>query len=65
MVDRKSTLGTCQFLGRSPVSWSFKKQTSIALSTAEAEYVAVGLKGKCALGQFLSVLVIKYPTQMV
>jgi hypothetical protein len=32
-VDRKSTLGTCQFLGRSLVSWSSKKQTSVALST--------------------------------
>jgi hypothetical protein len=39
-VDRKSTSGTCQFLGRSLVSWSSKKQTSIALSTAKVEYVA-------------------------
>jgi hypothetical protein len=39
-VDRKSTSGTCQFLVRSLVSWSSKKQTSVALSTAEAEYVA-------------------------
>jgi hypothetical protein len=38
-VDRKSTSGTYQFLGRSLVSWSSKKQNSIALSTAEAEYV--------------------------
>jgi hypothetical protein len=41
-VDRKSTSGTCQFLGRSLVSWSSKKQTSVALSIAEFEYVATG-----------------------
>jgi hypothetical protein len=41
-VDRKSTTGTCQFLSRSLVSWSSKKQNSVALSTAEAEYVAAG-----------------------
>jgi hypothetical protein len=39
-VDRKSTSRTCQFLGRSLVSWSSKKQTSVALSITEAEYVA-------------------------
>jgi hypothetical protein len=41
-VDRKSTSGTCQFLGRSMVSWSSKKQNSVAPSTTEAEYVAAG-----------------------
>jgi hypothetical protein len=41
-VDRKGTSGMCQFLGRSLVSWSSKKQTFVALSTAEAEYVAAG-----------------------
>ena len=41
-VDRKSTTGTCQFLGRSLVAWSSKKQNSVALSMAEAEYVAAG-----------------------
>jgi hypothetical protein len=41
-IDRKSTSGTCQFLGRSLVSWASKKQNSVALSTVEAEYVAVG-----------------------
>jgi hypothetical protein len=38
--DRKSTSGACQFLGRSLVCWSSKKQNCISLSTAEAEYVA-------------------------
>ena len=41
-VDRKSTSGTCQFLGRSLVSWTSKKQNSVALSTAEAEYISAG-----------------------
>jgi hypothetical protein len=41
-VNQKSTSGTCQFLGRSLVSWSSKKQNCIALSTIEAEYVAAG-----------------------
>jgi hypothetical protein len=41
-VEQNSTSGTCQFLGRSLVSWSSKKQNSIVLSTAEAEYVTTG-----------------------
>ena len=39
-IDWKSTSGTCQFLGRSLVSWASKKQNPVALSTAEAEYIA-------------------------
>jgi hypothetical protein len=41
-IDRKSTSGTCQFLGRSLVSWASKKQNSVALSTAKDEYIDVG-----------------------
>jgi hypothetical protein len=40
-LDRKSTSGTCQFLGSSLVSWSSRKQSSVAQSTTEAEYVTV------------------------
>ena len=40
-IDRKSTSRTCQFLGHALVSWTSKKQNSIALSTSEAEYIAV------------------------
>ena len=39
-VDRKSTSGCCQFLGRSLVSWSSKKQNSVALSTVEVKYIS-------------------------
>jgi hypothetical protein len=40
LLDRKSTSGTCQFLRSSLVSWSSRKQSSVAQSTTEAEYVA-------------------------
>ncbi|XP_051127606.1 uncharacterized mitochondrial protein AtMg00810-like [Andrographis paniculata] len=40
--DRKSTTGGCFYIGENLISWSSKKQSSIALSTAEAEYVAAG-----------------------
>jgi hypothetical protein len=39
-VDRKSTSEACQFIGRSLVSWSSKKQNSISLSTAKTEYIS-------------------------
>jgi len=41
-VDRKSTSGTCHLLGSSLISWHSKKQACVALSTAEAEYIATG-----------------------
>ena len=41
-VDRKNTSGGCYLLGRSLVPWSSKKQNSVALSTAEAEYIVAG-----------------------
>ncbi|KAG9442558.1 hypothetical protein H6P81_018412 [Aristolochia fimbriata] len=40
--DRKSTSGGCFYLGTNLVAWYSKKQNSISLSTAEAEYIAAG-----------------------
>ncbi|GJU45677.1 hypothetical protein Tco_1202943 [Tanacetum coccineum] len=45
-MDRKSTSGACQLLGGKLVCWSAKKQQSVAMSSAEAEYVAAA--GCCA-----------------
>ncbi|GJR56478.1 putative ribonuclease H-like domain-containing protein [Tanacetum coccineum] len=39
-LDRKSTTSGCQFLGRRLISWQCKKQTIVANSTTEVEYVA-------------------------
>ncbi|GKF57726.1 hypothetical protein Tco_0171263, partial [Tanacetum coccineum] len=39
-LDRKSTTGGCQLLGRRLISWQCKKQTIVANSTTKAEYVA-------------------------
>ncbi|GKC14205.1 putative ribonuclease H-like domain-containing protein [Tanacetum coccineum] len=39
-LDKKSTTGGCQFLGCRLISWQCKKQTVVANSTTEAEYVA-------------------------
>nr|GEX72686.1 retrovirus-related Pol polyprotein from transposon TNT 1-94 [Tanacetum cinerariifolium] len=43
---RRSTSGSAQFLGDKLVSWSSKKQKSIAIFTTEAEYIA--MSGCCA-----------------
>jgi hypothetical protein len=39
-IDRKNIFGTYHFFGSSLVCWSTHKQTSVAQSTTEAEYVA-------------------------
>ncbi|GJW56834.1 ribonuclease H-like domain-containing protein [Tanacetum coccineum] len=39
-LDRKSTIGGCQFLGSRLISWQCKKQTVVANSNTEAEYIA-------------------------
>ncbi|GJW46335.1 hypothetical protein Tco_0077981 [Tanacetum coccineum] len=39
-LDRKSTIGGCQFLGCRLILWQCKKQTVVANSTTKAEYIA-------------------------
>ncbi|GJZ21233.1 retrovirus-related pol polyprotein from transposon TNT 1-94 [Tanacetum coccineum] len=39
-VDHKSTSGVCTFMGCCLTSWFTKKQTTLAISTTEAEYVS-------------------------
>nr|GEV61749.1 retrovirus-related Pol polyprotein from transposon TNT 1-94 [Tanacetum cinerariifolium] len=39
-LDRKSTIGGCQFLGRRLITWQCKKKTIVATSTTKVEYVA-------------------------
>nr|GEX47157.1 retrovirus-related Pol polyprotein from transposon TNT 1-94 [Tanacetum cinerariifolium] len=38
-VDQKNTSGVCTFMGCCLTSWFLKKQTALAISTIEAEYV--------------------------
>ena len=38
--DRKSTTGGCFYVGANFVAWMSKKQNSVSLSTAKAEYIA-------------------------
>ena len=39
-IDRKSNLGCCFSMGSGVISWFSRKQSCVALSTSEAEYVA-------------------------
>nr|GEU34163.1 hypothetical protein [Tanacetum cinerariifolium] len=39
-LDKKSTTGGCQFLGRRLISWQYKKLTIMATFTTKVEYVA-------------------------
>ncbi|GJU48947.1 hypothetical protein Tco_1218502 [Tanacetum coccineum] len=41
-VDRKSTSGICTFVGCCLTSWFSKKQTALAISNTESEYVSAG-----------------------
>jgi hypothetical protein len=42
-IDRKSTFGCCFSLGSSIIFWISRKQTLVALSLVEEEYMAASL----------------------
>ena len=56
MDDRHSTTGNLFLMAGGPVSWLSKKQPVVALSTTEAEYVALSMATQEAvwLRRFLS-----------
>nr|GEW96187.1 retrovirus-related Pol polyprotein from transposon TNT 1-94 [Tanacetum cinerariifolium] len=63
-LDRKSTTGGCQFLGCRLISWQCKKQTVIATSSTEVEYVAAA--SCCAQVQWIQNQLLDYgPDQTV
>ena len=69
-VDRRGTSECCFSLGSTTISWCNRKQTSVVLSTVEAEYIAMNLVAREAVwlrkllvglfGQMLEPTVIHY-----
>ena len=55
LIDRKSTTGFVVKIDGCSVSWSTKKQATVALSTAEAEYMAIaaGVQESLCIKQLL------------
>jgi hypothetical protein len=49
LETRRSTLGEVFMMSGGPVSWSSEKQATVALSTVEAEYVALTCSAKQAM----------------
>ena len=49
--DQRSVIGLVNFMGEGPVTWQSKTQTSVALSTMEAEYMALAAETQEAIWQ--------------
>ncbi|GJS01332.1 retrovirus-related pol polyprotein from transposon TNT 1-94 [Tanacetum coccineum] len=61
-VDQKSTSGICTFMGCCLTYWFSKKQTALAESTTEAEYVSV--KKACQQALWMKQALIEYDVTM-
>nr|GEW15201.1 copia protein [Tanacetum cinerariifolium] len=61
-VDRKSTSGICTFMGCCLTSWFSKKQTALAISTTEAEYVNV--RKACQQALWMKQALIDYDVRL-
>ncbi|GJU43462.1 copia protein [Tanacetum coccineum] len=61
-VDRKSTSGICTFVGCCLTSWFSKKQTALAISTTEAEYVSA--EKACQQALWMKQALIDYDVQL-
>nr|GEU41149.1 copia protein [Tanacetum cinerariifolium] len=61
-VDRKSTSGICTFMVCCLKSWFSKKQTALAISTIEAEYVSV--KKACQQALWMKQALIDYDVRL-
>ncbi|GJZ83714.1 putative ribonuclease H-like domain-containing protein [Tanacetum coccineum] len=62
-LDRKSTIGGCQFLRCRLISWQCKKQTVVANSITEAEYVAAS--SCCGQVLWIQNQLLDYGTKLV
>ena len=62
-VDRKSTSRCCFSMGSGVISWFSRKQYCVALSTAEAEYVAA-CSGSCEVVWLRKLLSDSFDLQM-
>nr|GEX50875.1 copia protein [Tanacetum cinerariifolium] len=61
-VDRKSTSGVCTFMGCCLTSWFSKKQTALAISTTEGEYVSV--RKACQQALWIKQALIDYDVRL-
>ncbi|GJR08860.1 retrovirus-related pol polyprotein from transposon TNT 1-94 [Tanacetum coccineum] len=61
-VDQKSTSGICTFVGCCLTSWFSKKQTALAISTTEAEYVSA--RKACQQALWMKQALIDYDVRL-